>query len=61
MSKGKHKSTPEPVLPCIVITTDEARRLSALTNSSSFRACHTSSRARWNVQRRSRQIPNRAA
>jgi hypothetical protein len=30
MSKSTHKSIPESVLPSIVITTDEAYRLSAL-------------------------------
>ncbi len=35
MSKSKHNSQPpEPVLPPIVIATDEARRLSTLANSS---------------------------
>lgn len=35
MSKSNHKSRPEPVLPPIVISMDEARHLSALANSSS--------------------------
>jgi hypothetical protein len=34
MSKCKHNGKPEPVLPPIAITTDEARRLGALANSS---------------------------
>ena len=34
MSKNKHKSSPEPALPTITIATDDARRLSALANSS---------------------------
>ena len=35
MSKSKHNSqSPEPVLPPIMITTDEARRLNTLANSS---------------------------
>ncbi len=34
MGKSKHKSRPEPALPAITIATDEARRLSALANSS---------------------------
>ena len=34
MTKSNHKHRPEPVLPPIVITTDEVRRLSALANSS---------------------------
>lgn len=34
MRKIKHNSRPEPVLPPIVITADEARRLGALANSS---------------------------
>lgn len=33
MGKSTHKSIPESVLPSIVITTDEAYRLSALANS----------------------------
>ena len=34
MSKSKHKGRPEPALPAIIITADEARRLGALANSS---------------------------
>ena len=34
MGKCKHNGKPEPVLPTIAITTDEARRLGALANSS---------------------------